>query len=171
MSLFKAFHERAAAFKDDTQGSMAIFFGLTLGAMLSLAGAAIDIGRSVQATALLQQAIDSAALAAVNTALAENTDLAASASFETTVNQFMEANLQIALANGAPLAMDAEYAVSVADGNLTVTAQAPLQAGFTRLFGVETLDIAARTVVKIPLGPDPETIQPASTTRIATIRM
>lgn len=150
MSLFKAFRERVTAFGQDTRGSMATMFALAFGTMISFAGAAVDLSRSVQAHALLQQATDSAALAAVSLARAEGADLTSASSFETTVVKFMEANLEIALTNNAPVRMFPEYTIAVADGSLTVTAQAPLPSGFTRLIGMQTLDIAARTVVEIP---------------------
>ena len=156
MSLFKAFHERLTAFSKDTQGSMAVLFALTFSVMIGFAGAAIDMTRAIQARALLQQATDSAGLAAVNLALSEGTDLSSASSFENAVGNLIVANLEAALAENAPTGMNAEYTVNISNGNLVITAEAPLTSSFTRIFGVQELSIGVRTVVGITTPPDPD---------------
>lgn len=155
MSLFKAFHERAAAFGKDTQGSMAVLFALTFSVMVGFAGAAIDMTRAIQARALLQQATDSAGLAAVNQALSQGADLSSVSSFESAVGNFIVANLEAALAEQAPVGMNAAYTVNLNNGDLVITAEAPLASSFTRIFGVQQLDIGVTTVVRIPTASAP----------------
>lgn len=157
MSLFKAFHERVTAFKQDTQGSMAVLFALTFSVMVGFTGAAIDMTRAVQARALLQQATDSAGLAAVNQALSEGADLTAVSSFETGVGNFLIANLDAALAENAPTGINANYTVNVRDGDLVITAEAPLATSFTRLLGIQQMEIGVTTIVRIPSATAPAT--------------
>lgn len=150
MSLFKAFRERVAAFRNDNQGSMAVLFALTFSAMVGFAGAAIDITRAVQARTLLQQATDSAGLAAVNMARSEGADLSSVTSFDSTVGAFIIANLEAALAEDAPTGISAEYSVNIVNGNLVITAEAPLATSFTRIFGMRQMEIGVTSVVRIP---------------------
>ena len=159
MSLFKAFRERAAAFRNDDQGSIAVMFAVSFGMMIAFTGAAIDISRAVLAHSLLQQATDSAGLAAVNLARSEGSDLSSVDSFESTVGVFIVTNLEAALAEAAPLKMSAEYVVTIVNGELVITAKAPVTTSFARLLGVLEIDIGVRTVVSIPPAsepPDPE---------------
>ena len=149
MSLFKAFHERIVAFSRDTQGGMAILFALTFSVMIGFAGAAIDMTRAIQARALLQQATDSAGLAAVNNAIEVGADLSSVSSFGV-VGNLIEANLQAALAQNAPTGLNALYTVSLINGDLVITAEAPLASSFTRIIGVQNIDIGVTTVVRIP---------------------
>ena len=124
MSLFKAFRERAAAFRNDDQGTIAVLFAVGFGMMMAFTGAAIDITRAVLAHSLLQQATDSAGLAAVNLARSEGSDLSSVDSFESTVGVFIVTNLEAALAESAPLKMSAEYTVTIVNGELVITAKA-----------------------------------------------
>ena len=159
MSLFKAFRERAAAFRNDDQGTIAVLFAVGFGMMMAFTGAAIDITRAVLAHSLLQQATDSAGLAAVNLARSEGSDLSSVDSFESTVGVFIVTNLEAALAESAPLKMSAEYTVTIVNGELVITAKAPVTTSFARLLGVLESDIGVRTVVSIPPAsepPDPE---------------
>lgn len=150
MSLFKAFHERLTAFGKDTQGSMATLFALTFSVMVGFTGAALDMTRAIQARALLQQATDSAGLAAVNHAISEGADLSSVASFEYAVGNLIVSNLEAALAENAPTGMNAEYTVNISNGDLVITAEAPLASSFTRIFGVQELEVGVTTVVRIP---------------------
>jgi Flp pilus assembly protein TadG len=161
MSLFKAFHERAIAFKNDSKGSMATLFALTFSVMIAFTGAAIDVTRAVQARALLQQATDSAGLAAVNLAISEGADLTTTASFESSVGNFLNANLEAALAENAPTGMSANYTLNLSNGDLVISAEAPIASSFTRIIGVQQMDIGVVTVVRIPSATAPATARAA----------
>ena len=65
------------------------------------------------------------------------------------------ANLEAALAEHAPVGMNAAYTVNLNNGDLVITAEAPLASSFTRIFGVQQLDIGVTTVVRIPTASAP----------------
>ncbi len=150
MRLFKALQARARAFGQDARGSMAIMFALTLGIMVFATGAAIDLTRMVLAKQLLQQATDSAAIAAVRIAMEAEADMSLPESFTPHVDAYLQANLNAATNQNTPVGMQPNVTTTLGPETLTVTAEVEVTPGLTSVFGIERLPVAASSSVRLP---------------------
>ena len=121
----------------DQRGNAAIVFGLCAMPLAAGAGLAIDTMLAYSVEDQLQKSLDAAGLAAGRTALPENVEADARAYFNT--------NFQ----GGARFAEVGDFDVEVNEvgDELTLSATAQMQTRFMRLFGKDTVTVAARTVI------------------------
>ncbi len=130
--------DRLTAFGRDEDGSIGIMFGGAIVVMVLFLGAAVDFGTAFMAREGLQDALDSAALAAgreLETG-GEKEDA------ETKAKEVFAANL--------PDGVKAELSfvdVNADAGQVTLQAQSTLETSFLRVAGMNTLDIDAEAVV------------------------
>jgi Flp pilus assembly protein TadG len=149
MKEFKGLRRQAGRFADDKRGSMTTMFALSLGAMIMGLGAALDVARVVTARQVLQQSVDSAAVAAVQSAMKGDTFNSADVS-EATVLSFVRANMEAAGNTAAPaLKMTPEITVTLLGDGIVVYAESSIPAGLTRMMGFGSLTVSAASEVAV----------------------
>lgn len=118
-------------------GVVAVAFGLLIPVVIGAVGLSVDMSQAYLVKARLSSALDAAALAAAATGSDDETVIQAK------VDDFMEANYPEGRI-GTKVIVDASL-----DGDeLTVTATAQLNTSFMRIFGHDTVDVDAVTVVQ-----------------------
>ncbi len=149
MKEFKGLRRQAGRFADDKRGSMTTMFALSLGAMIMGLGAALDVARVVTARQVLQQSVDSAAVAAVQSAM-EGDNFTPTEAMEATVTSFVKANIEAAGNTDAPaLKMTPEITVTMLTDGVVVRAESSIPAGLTRMMGFGSLSVSASSEVAV----------------------
>ena len=121
----------------DERGNAAMIFGLCAMPLVAGAGLAIDTLLAYSVEDQLQKSLDAAGLAAGRTPLPENVEADARSYFDTNFDA------------GSSFAELTDFQVSVNEvgDELTLSATAQMQTRFMRLFGQDTVTVAARTVI------------------------
>ncbi len=125
------------AFGRDQRGNAAVIFCFCAVPLAAGAGLAIDTMLAYSVEDQLQKSLDAAGLAAGRTALPEDVEADARSYFNTNFGA------------GAGFAELTDFDVDVNEvgDELTLTASAQMQTHFMRLFGHDTVTVAARTVI------------------------
>ena len=125
------------AFGRDQRGNAAVIFCFCAVPLAAGAGLAIDTMLAYSVEDQLQKSLDAAGLAAGRTALPEDVEADARSYFNTNFGA------------GADFAELTDFDVDVNEvgDELTLTASAQMQTRFMRLFGHDTVTVAARTVI------------------------
>ena len=129
------------AFAKDARGNTAIMFALAALPMMIMAGGVIDLTSSYSMKAKLQKAVDAAALATA-AAYGLNEDESRQAGVKTFQSNF-------AMSSGSG---PVTPAITIKDSEVVVTARAKAPASFLKLVRIDSIDIAARAVVKRSYG-------------------
>ena len=126
-----------ARFGRDQGGNAAMVFGLAALPLVAGAGLAIDTLLAYSVEDQLQKSLDAAGLAAGRTALPENVEADARSYFNSNFG------------SGSKLAelKDLKIEVSEAGDQLTLSASASMPTRFMRVFGKDTVAVAASTVI------------------------
>ena len=126
-----------ARFGRDQGGNAAMVFGLAALPLVAGAGLAIDTLLAYSVEDQLQKSLDAAGLAAGRTALPENVEADARSYFNSNFG------------SGSKLAVlkDLKIEVSEAGDQLTLSANASMPTRFMRVFGKDTVAVAASTVI------------------------
>ena len=125
-------------FRRDQRGNAAIVFGLAVLPLAAGAGLALDTLLAYSVEDQLQKSLDAAGLAAGRTALPENVEADARSFFETNFN----AGTRLAELQGLTIE------VSEVGDELNLSASAVMPTRFMRLFGQDTVTVAATTVIE-----------------------
>ena len=126
-----------ARFRRDQRGNAAMVFALAVVPLLAGAGLALDSLLAYSVEDQLQKSLDAAGLAAGRTALPENVEADATSYF----NSNFGSGAQLATAK------DLKIKVSEVGDELTLSAVAVMPTRFMRLFGHDTVQVAAATVI------------------------
>lgn len=118
-------------------GGVAIAFGLTIPVVVSAVGVSVDMAQSYLVRTRLSSALDAAALAAAASASEDEGDI------QDVVEAFLEANYPDGRI-GEATSVD----VSLDGSELTVNATARLNTSFMKIFGYDTVDVIAETIVQ-----------------------
>ncbi len=132
------------AFARDDDGSVAILFGLLIIVLFGLAGGAVDYSRAVDAKSRLQQAVDSAVLAAARDPYASEAQIKAVAT------AYLNANTESML--GSDVSSVSITRTSGATAEVTVTANSASPTTMLSLFGIQKMDIKATSTAGVDLG-------------------
>lgn len=133
----------------DEAGFVSLYFAQASAVLVLAVGIGLDLARMNAARQILQQSLDSAAMAAVVAAQREGADMTDTASFDPTLNANLDANLD-AEATGASVAMRPSVALAISGNVLTIDARIDIEAGFTRLAGYKTLTVSVASHVLVP---------------------
>lgn len=124
---------RARRLVRDENGSMALFFAFGMMTMLAAVGIAVDMGRVQLAQAKLTNSLDAAGLAAGS--------MASTANVQTEAERYMSANFPSGYMNTH---LKTVTATPSADNKvITLRATADLDTTFMRMFGINTVALAA----------------------------
>ena len=126
-----------ARFGRDQGGNAAMVFGLAALPLVAGAGLAIDTLLAYSVEDQLQKSLDAAGLAAGRTALPEDVEADARSYF----------NSNFDAGNGFAEVKGFDIVVSEVGDELTLTASAQMNTRFMRVFGKDTVAVAARTVI------------------------
>lgn len=118
-------------------GVIAVAFGLMIPVVIGAVGLSVDMSQAYLVKARLSSALDAAALAAAASGSDDEGVI------QDKVDAFMEANYPEGRI-GSKIAVD----VSLDGDELTVNATARLETSFMKIFGYETLDVDAETIVQ-----------------------
>jgi len=118
-------------------GVVAVAFGLMIPVVISAVGLSVDMSQAYLVKSRLSSALDAAALAAAAGGSDDESEI------QDKVDAFMEANYPEGRV-GTKVSID----VSLDGDELTVTSTAQLETLFMRIFGYETLDVEATTIVQ-----------------------
>jgi Flp pilus assembly protein TadG len=118
-------------------GVVAVAFGLMIPVVVGAVGLSVDMAQAYLVKARLASALDAAALAAAATGSDDESEI------QDKVDAFMEANYPEGRI-GTKVAVD----VSLVGDELTVTATARLNTTFMTVFGYDTVDVEAETIVQ-----------------------
>jgi Flp pilus assembly protein TadG len=118
-------------------GGVAIAFGLTIPVVVSAVGVSVDMAQSYLVRTRLSSALDAAALAAAASASEDEDDI------QDVVEKFLEANYPEGKIGAAT-----NVEVSLEGSELTVNATARLNTSFMKIFGYDTVDVVAQTIVQ-----------------------
>ena len=129
-------------FLKDQAGVTALLFGLTLVPVMGFVGASVDYANAYRLRAKLQNALDSAALAA-----AREMD---TSSDEDAAHQVGDEVLQANLGNSFPTGVTASF--SIADSVVTATADLPVNTYLLSVIGIDTVPVGVTSVVNIAGG-------------------
>jgi Flp pilus assembly protein TadG len=122
---------------DEKRGAVAIMFGFLLPVMFAAGGVATDLSQAYLVKARLGAALDAAALAGAATGSDDEGVV------QEKVDAFVEANYPTGRI-GTPM----NVVASLDEDTITVSATARLNTSFMRVFGYDTIDVDARTVVQ-----------------------
>ncbi|MBU2580560.1 MAG: hypothetical protein KJ622_02430 [Alphaproteobacteria bacterium] len=138
-----------AKFSRDQKGIVAPMLGLMVIPMLAITGAAIDIGQAITAEKVLQNAVDSAALAVCSASPDESPD--------DVVKAFLAAGLEgskLELGDGTSTPSSGKISVqleqvgfSAEENSVNPIAKATVPTSLLKLSGIPEIDIMARTKV------------------------
>ena len=133
----RSFGRLVARFCRDQRGNAAMMFGLAVVPLLAGAGLALDSLLAYSVEDQLQKSLDAAGLAAGRTAVPENVEADATSYFNSNFG------------SGAKLATakDLKVKVNAAGDELTLSASAVMPTRFMRLFGYDTVQVTAATVI------------------------
>ena len=127
---------RIADFKRDRRGTVAILFAGALVPIVAFMGAAVDYARTLKVRTVMQGAADAASMAA------------ATASATSTANRTQIAqNVFAANAKLSQFGIDATPSVTVAPGNVQVTASASVPTVFMKMVNVNQLTVSVSSGV------------------------
>jgi Flp pilus assembly protein TadG len=126
-----------AGFAKDRSGNVMMLFGLAMIPVLGLAGAAVDYSRATTMRAMLNAAVDSAALMAARDA-AKLSD----APLRERVNGWIRANLHGDAAKGFSTAT---IAIDRTGRTINISAKASLTASLTQLIGQDAIQVSSNS--------------------------
>lgn len=130
-----AISDRARSFRSDREGAVAITFAIYMLPLMAFIGVGIDYGRAIAASARLQSAVDSAALAAAGLSGA---DLQTRATLATNA-------IRSALSSGDPVTI-ATPTVSQSGSDLTVSVSGTIATPMAAIIGFSTMTVT-RTAI------------------------
>lgn len=134
---FKILIDKIDTYLRHQSGVIAVAFGLMIPVVVGAVGLSVDISQAYLVKARLASALDAAALAAAASGSDDEGVI------QDKVDAFMEANYPEGRI-GTKVAVD----VSLDGDELTVTATARLNTSFMKVFGYETVDVDAETIVQ-----------------------
>ncbi|MFO1172294.1 MAG: pilus assembly protein [Hyphomicrobiaceae bacterium] len=135
---------RVGKFSRNERGSIGVMFGAIIVVMIMFVGAAVDFGRAFMAREGIQDALDSAALAAGR----ELETGADKVQAEAKARETFMANLPAGMEDAELSAVD----VDSDSGQVTLRAAMTLQTSFVRIAGINELDIDAEAMVSAGAG-------------------
>ncbi len=118
-------------------GAIAVVFGLMIPVVISAVGLSVDMAQAYLVKSRLSSALDAAALAAAAGGSDDESEI------QDKVDAFMEANYP-----EGRIGTKLSTLVSLNGDELTVSSTARLDTLFMRIFGYETLDVEAQTIVQ-----------------------
>ena len=133
----QAFLEKTGSYLRHQTGVVAVAFGLMIPVVVGAVGLSVDMAQAYLVKARLSSALDAAALAAAATGSDDESEI------QDKVDAFMEANYPEGRI-GTKVAIN----VSLDGDELTVSATARLNTSFMTVFGYDTVDVDAQTIVQ-----------------------
>lgn len=126
------------------RGSIGVMFGAIVVVVVMFIGASVDLGKAFMARDGIQDALDSAALAAGR----ELETGAEKADAETKAREVFAANLPAGMEDAKLTAVE----VDTESGQVTLRAETTLETSFVRIAGINELDINAEAIVSAGAG-------------------
>ena len=133
----QAFLKRTSCYLRHQAGVVAVAFGLMIPVVVGAVGLSVDMAQAYLVKSRLSSALDAAALAAAATGSDSESEI------QDKVDAFMEANYPEGRI-GTKVTID----VSLDGDELTVSATARLNTSFMTVFGYDTVDVDAQTIVQ-----------------------
>ncbi len=140
--------------RENEGGNVAVTFGLMLAPMMMLSGAAVDVGKALQARNELQAAADAAALAAAGSASQSSIERIALA------RKMIDANVSKSISGGeqgdgetqttSSQATDFSVDVTLAESTTTVEVKGSIEAKFLKITGLDRIPLNVRAKAKTP---------------------
>lgn len=129
-------HQALRAYRRNSAGAIVIAFAMLAPMLVGAVGMALDYSGAYLVQQRLQHAVDASALAAA--ASSDQPQL-----IQQKVNEFFNANYP-----PEELGITIDPIVTIADGNVTVTADATYNTFFLQLFGIDELEVTVDTTVQ-----------------------
>jgi Flp pilus assembly protein TadG len=135
---------RAAAFRDDTRGNIAVIFGVTFLPVLLISGAAVDLARLSEKRSDLQQAVDLITLSLAKDVAAGSGQSAA----------YLSARRYLAAINRDPEAriIETSPTINTTTGEVCVTATTTVATAFMSLAQITTMPTSASGCAAVAQG-------------------